>query len=133
MDIKKEEVWYFRCCMPWKWCARNRNWYEGKTALEIAKYKVEQEENVFKKKGKKLPDEHAYKQVLELLENPPAVDHGKGDDGRTDNDIGDDEDGVDIELMTKGDSQKVIGNAEDNIGLDMVAMDVDHDDEEIGV
>jgi len=117
-DIKKEEVWYFRCCMPWKWCGRN--WYEGKTALEIAQYKVQEEEEEFKKNNKEMPAEHAYKQVLELLENPPPIDHGKGDKGRTDNNIGDD-DGV--ELVTQQTDSKIVGNEEDNIGLDIIMDD----------
>eukprot|EP01084_Bolivina_argentea_P135542 238817_1 len=43
-QIIKKEVWYFRCFMPWKWCGRN--FYEGKTPLEIAKYKIENEKRI---------------------------------------------------------------------------------------
>lgn len=131
-DIVKMEVWYFRCCMPWKWCGRN--WYQGKSALAIAEYKVKQKEDELKRKkesNQEIPDEEKeedeqdlkrYKQVLELLKHPPPIDHGKGGDiGRTNNEINSN-DG--IELVTKADSE-VVGNEEENLALDMVMDDVD--------
>ena len=121
LEIKKQKaVWYFVWCMPWRWCAKNRNWYENKTAVEIARAMVEREEIP---RGKELDD---CKKVLKLLENPPPVDHGEDETGRTDIDIGNDEvDG--IGLMTQVDSQEIIGNPEDNLGLELVSMDMDMD------
>ena len=116
--------------MPWKWCGRN--WYEGKTALEIARYKVEQEEKIL---GKKLDDDHRYKQILTLLENPPSKDDkieivedeagGRTHTHQVTHTLSNGLEADDgVVLVTKNDSE-VVGNEEDDIGMDLAMEDAE--------
>merc|ERR1712154_101236 len=120
-SIVKEEVWYFRCCMPWKWCGRN--WYQGKTALEIAKYKVNKE--IQDLGDKELDPEHRYMQILALLENPPKL-NDSDDGGRAHVVMQSDSIGLqaddEVELITS--NTEIVGDEEDAMAMDM-AMDDD--------
>ena len=66
-----QETWYFRCCLC-KWFGRN--WYSGKTALEIAQFKVERER--WEQGVDELDADHRYMQILELFEEDRAVTVG---------------------------------------------------------
>ena len=100
-----------------------RNWYEGKTALEIAQYKYDEEK---RKYGQELPDEHRYRQILDLMTEVDMIsDIGAGDkeNGRTHTKMNSASVGLDADtehaqtdLVVAGTSE-VIGNEEDGLGL----------------
>eukprot|EP01083_Nonionella_stella_P095969 269574_1 len=120
-SIIKKQVWYFAAFIPCKWCGA-RNWYEGKTAIEIAQFKIDKEKT---ETGKDLDEDHRYVQVLDLLLNPPDVIDSANEKGRHT------EAAEEVELNTKETQDQIVGNSEDALMDDMVVMDVDAEPKDV--